>query len=57
LVEAFYDGSQAIAMEGKDIMSNLFCIIRYIVIELPAKLWRAILDHELLTKWWYSHYR
>ena len=38
-------------------MSNSFSIIWYVVIELPAKLWRAILDHEFLTNWWSSRYR
>ena len=38
-------------------MSKWFSLICYVVIELPAKLGRAILDHEFLTKWWYSHYR
>jgi len=38
-------------------MFNWFSIICYVVIDLPGKLWRAIFDHELLTNWWYSHYR
>jgi len=38
-------------------MSNAFSIICYLMIELPGKLGRAILDHRFLTRWWYSHYR
>jgi len=30
---------------------RLFSVIRYVVIELPGKLWRAIFDQELLAKW------
>jgi hypothetical protein len=57
LANDFYDGSQAFAPGRKDIMSNWFSTIGYVVIDLPDKLWRAIFDHELLTKWWYSHCR
>jgi hypothetical protein len=52
-----YDGLQAFATGRKGIMLNWFSIIGYVVIDLPAKAWRAIFDHELLTNWWYSHYR
>jgi len=57
LANDLYDGLQAFATGRKGIMLNWFSIIGYVVIDLPAKAWRAIFDHELLTNWWYSHYR
>jgi hypothetical protein len=49
--------SQAVVTVRKEIMSNLFSTICYVMIELPGKLWRAIFGRELLSTWWYSHYR